>query len=164
MNQATKEIKPGCAATFWYPTHADAAVHPPSWLTFMNGGALPTTNTDGDGLPDDVEQRAKPDPRTSDTDSDKVKDGQKLKIGSNPLVAESSFDVPRTLTGGGTSPSVRISQLRPEQVSTFTITKLSADQPQFPRATPGYVDSAYEFAVDGGFNQADIEVPISGSF
>lgn len=231
---ANKVIQPGTTSTLWYRARAGGPAHTPAWVTFAMNGALPTKDTDGDGLPDDIEQRAKLDPtnkdtdhdgltdfvelgygsnpvkrdsdgdgvrdgmedpdgdnvpsrrevqlKTSpiqadtdadgladgkelarhtkpakpDTDGDGVEDGRETRIGSDPRVAESTFDVTQSANGGTTTASATINELRAKQASTFTMTKLPAGQEQFPKSTPGYVGNGYELAVDGGFNQAKI--------
>lgn len=47
--------------------------------------ALLVFDTDGDGLPDDVEQRLGTDPQAADSDRDGYPDGQELRTGHNPL-------------------------------------------------------------------------------
>ncbi|GAA2310817.1 DUF3289 family protein [Streptomyces kunmingensis] len=231
---ATKEIQPGATSTIWYRAQADGTAHTPAWATFAEDGARPTKDTDGDGLPDDVEQRAKLDPSSKDTDhdglsdfvelgnrsnplkgdsdgdgvrdgmedpdgddvpsrrevrlktslvradsdadglddgkelarhtspaepdtdGDGVDDGRETRIGSDPRVAESAFDVTQSVNGGATTASATLKGVSAEQASTFRITKLPADQKQFPKSTPGYVGNGYEFAVDGGFDEAKI--------
>ena len=44
-----------------------------------------TFDTDGDGLPDDIEKRIGTDPNKKDTDSDGINDNEELKNGTSPL-------------------------------------------------------------------------------
>lgn len=236
---ADKLIEAGSTSTIWYRAQdGKTTAHTPAWATFAKGGARPTKDTDGDGLPDDMEQRAKLDPSSKDTDrdglsdflelgtgssplkadsdgdgvqdssedpdSDKVPnqrevklktsltradtdgdgladgkeltrhtspakpdtdgdgvdDGQETRIGSDPSAEESAFDVTRSANGGATKASATIKGLSPQQVSTFRITKLPADQQQFPKSTPGHVGNGYEFAVDGRFEKAKISFKV----
>ncbi|MFJ8925314.1 DUF3289 family protein [Streptomyces sp. NPDC102364] len=235
---ANKVIEPGTTSTLWYRAKAGGTAHTPAWASFAKDGARPTKDTDGDGLPDDMEQRAKLDPKSKDTDrdgladffelgnrsdplkadsdgdgvrdgkedpdgdkvsnlrevrlktspgradtdadgladgkeltrhtspanpdtdGDGVEDGQETRIGSDPRAAESSFDVTRSADGGATTASATIKGLSPKQVSTFSVTKLPADQQQFPKSTPGYVGNGYEFAVDGEFDAAKISFKV----
>ncbi|WP_217168608.1 hypothetical protein [Streptomyces sp. AC512_CC834] len=53
---ADKLIEPGRTSTLWYRAQdGKTAAHTPAWAPFAMGGARPTQDTDGDGLPDDME-------------------------------------------------------------------------------------------------------------
>ena len=70
-----------------------------------------------------------------------------VEIGSDPLVPNSHFDVTRTASGSSTLVSANIVGLDADQVNSFAIISLPADQSQFPEETPGYIDSGFEFQV-----------------
>lgn len=235
---ANKVIEPGETATLWYSARPDGSAHTPTWANFAKDGASPTKDTDGDGLTDDIEQRAKLDPKAkdtdrdgltdfvelgnrsdalkrdtdsdgvpdgqedpdgdnitnqrelqlktaagnpdtdaddladgkelaqhtdpvkADTDGDGVEDGQEDRIGSDPRTAESAFDVTRTADGGVTEASAAVEGLRPDQVQAVDITKLPADQKQFPKSTPGYLGNGYQLSADGTSGRAKVSFAI----
>ncbi|MGP3776130.1 DUF3289 family protein [Streptomyces sp. SDT5-1] len=87
-----KVIEAGETSTLWYRAQSDGTAHTPSWTTFAKDGARPTKDTDGDGLPDDMEQRAKLDPKQRDTDHDGLTDFVELGNRSDPLKKDSDGD------------------------------------------------------------------------
>lgn len=90
---ADKLIEPGTTSTLWYRAQdGRTAAHTPAWATFAKGGARPAKDTDGDGLPDDMEQRAKLDPSSRDTDRDGLSDFLELGTGSSPSKADGDGD------------------------------------------------------------------------
>lgn len=120
------------------------------------GTSMTNADTDADTLDDGAERDRGTDPLNPDTDGDGVVDGEEVAIGSDPLVAETSFDVTRTITGHPTNPSVSIPDLTAEEVNSFAITRLPADQRQLPEDIPGRLDNGYEFEVSGSFTEAQL--------
>lgn len=118
--------------------------------------SMTNADTDADALDDGAERDRSTDPLNSDTDGDGVADGEEVAIGSDPLVAETSFDVTRTITGHPTNPSVSIADLTAEQVNSFAVTRLPADQRQLPEDIPGRLDNGYEFGISGPFTKAQL--------
>ncbi|MGD6741115.1 hypothetical protein ACOKM3_04625 [Streptomyces sp. BH106] len=64
-----------------------------------------------------------------------MEDGQEARIGFDPRVKESTFDVTRSAEGGATTASATIKGLRSKQVSTFAVTG--------SRPTSGPVDHGF---------------------
>jgi hypothetical protein len=56
------------------------------------GGDLPGADSDGDGVPDDVERAAGTDPNNPDSDGDGVSDADEARAGSDPHKADSDGD------------------------------------------------------------------------
>jgi hypothetical protein len=55
-------------------------------------GDIPGKDTDGDGIPDDVEQGSGTDPTNPDSDGDGISDSDEARAGSNPLKPDSDGD------------------------------------------------------------------------
>jgi hypothetical protein len=76
-----------------------------------------TFDTDGDGLPDDMENRLGTDPNNKDTDSDGYSDATELRMGTNPLdssVKKSNIflsGIDKALIGGKTLEQPKYSEL-----------------------------------------------------
>ncbi|MFI7316877.1 DUF3289 family protein [Streptomyces venezuelae] len=65
----------------------------PTWASFAEHGISPTEDTDGDRLPDDLEVRAKLNPKSADTDGDGLSDFAELGYrSSTPLKADTDGD------------------------------------------------------------------------
>ncbi|KAI4445520.1 hypothetical protein C823_000036 [Eubacterium plexicaudatum ASF492] len=113
-------------------------------------------DTDEDGLTDAEEVNIhRTDPKLADTDQDGVSDGKEVELGTNPLVAESQFTVKLTSEPTNTDtvvPTVEMN-LSGEQVETLCITPIENDT-FFPEDMPGYMGQAYDFHVDGNFQDA----------
>ncbi len=88
-----KLIEAGTTSTLWFRAQdGRTAAYTPRWATFARGGAQPAKDSDGDGLPDDMEQRAKLDPLSPDTDRDGLSDFLELGTGTSPSKADSDGD------------------------------------------------------------------------
>ena len=120
-----------------------------------------TQDSDGDGLTDAEEINTyHTDPLNRDSDSDGADDGWEVINGFDPLVANSTFEV--------TAESEQVSAANPtaadvmlnvpgDAADTLTVERVyPADNPLVRPSLPGYMGSAYDFSVDGTFDQATI--------
>ncbi len=98
----------------------------------------------------------KTNPLKEDTDEDGVNDNKELQLGTNPLVFDEKFHIILHEDFGAVSikPSVEI-ELRGEQVKTLTINWYE-NSSLLPKYMPGYIGEAYDFKVDGEFDEAKI--------
>ena len=126
-------------------------------------GTDPTINdTDRDGLIDKDEIYVyKTDPKKSDTDEDGADDGWEVKNGYNPLLQDQKFEIiseTEPVTEYNlVSASVEV-ELTGEQLETLNVTKVdSVDNPLVSSSVPGYLGSAYDFSVDGQFEEAILQ-------
>lgn len=121
-------------------------------------------DTDNDGLTDyDEINTYHTDPLVYDTDGDGVSDGREIELGTDPLVANSSFKIVQnsTNTDDTVSASVEI-ELSGNQVETLAVE--AVDNPLFfPKNMPGYLGMAYDFSVAGGFGSAVIRFAFDAS-
>ncbi len=121
-------------------------------------------DSDGDNLLDGQEvTKYKTNPIKFDTDGDGASDGKEIEIGTDPLSAQTTFDMNYKAKSSGDSvlPSVNI-KLSGKQVDSLEITKVE-DNSLFPSSMPGYMGSAYEFSVDGSFSTATINFEFDSS-
>ncbi|MFI7006503.1 DUF3289 family protein [Streptomyces sp. NPDC050145] len=89
----TNTLQPGRIETVWYRAEPGAKADTPTWASFAKHGISPTEDTDGDRLPDDLEVRAKLDPKNEDTDGDGLSDFAELGYRfSSPLKADTDGD------------------------------------------------------------------------
>jgi len=124
----------------------------------LNLGSNPAeADSDYDGLNDFEEVNTyKTNPMKKDTDDDAVSDAKEIELGTDPLVAEKSFDVTANATEGeDVKASVTIDGLKGEQVETLAVTPVE-NETLFPKEMPGYIGEAYNFSVDGTFEEATI--------
>lgn len=99
-------------------------------------------DTDTDGLNDYDEVKVyNTDPTKVDTDSDGVSDGKEIEIGTNPLVAESSFNVTATSKDADTVKAFVDIELKGDQVETLSVDKVE-NNTIFPKEIPGYIGGA----------------------
>jgi Mg-chelatase subunit ChlD len=99
-------------------------------------------------------------PKLSDTDGDGSDDGWEVFYGTNPLVAEEKFTQTKT-TGkiDENTPIVASTTitLDGEQVGSLEVTPITMeDEYLLSPIIPGYLGNAYDFSVDGTFENADI--------
>ena len=99
-------------------------------------------------------------PVKADTDGDRVDDNVEVEIGTNPLTADTAFDVTEEVEGNpnvGAVPGVEVLDLKADQVETLEIAPVTAiDNPLLSSTIPGFMGSAYNFEVDGTFENATI--------
>lgn len=226
----TNTLQPGRTETVWYRAEPGAKADTPTWASFAKHGISPTEDTDGDRLPDDLEVRAKLDPKSedtdgdglsdfaelgyrfstplkadtdgdgtkdgaedpdkdglttarelklrttptradtdqdgladarelklrteptkADTDGDGVQDGEETRLNASPRAKNSAFDVTRRADGGATAAEATLKGLRAKQVGGFQVTRLPAEQREFPESTPGYLGNGFQVSapVDG---------------
>lgn len=122
-------------------------------------------DTDEDGLTDQEEVKTYgTDPLNKDTDNDGVSDAKEIELGTDPLTAEQTFAVtavPEEQINDTVEPSVKI-ELSGEQVETLKIERRQ-DQLLFSEDIPGYMGGAYNFSVEGTFNDAVISFSFDNS-
>lgn len=123
---------------------------------FISGTNPVSYDTDNDGLSDGDEINTyNTAPTNSDTDNDGVNDGTEIAMNTDPLVAQSSFDVQYvSQNDSDIRASVNV-ELSSEQVETLSITSIEGD-PMLNENIPGYMGSAYDFNVEGEFASATI--------
>ena len=113
-------------------------------------------DTDQDGLKDGEEVNTYlTDPLNVDTDGDGVFDGTEVRLGTNPLIAEDSFNVKAEASNGGKVKASVNTVLSGEQVESLHIKAIN-NTTLFPEEMPGYIGEAYDFSVDGAFDEATI--------
>ncbi len=94
-------------------------------------------------------------PIMDDTDEDGVSDGKEIELGTDPLVAQSSFDLNVVSeTNDTVSASVQL-ELDGEQVETLSVEPVENDA-LFSDEIPGYLGQAYDFNVEGTFDSATL--------
>ncbi len=112
-------------------------------------------DSDHDGLNDYEEiYQYGTDPLNSDTDGDGAYDGWEVYHGYDPLVADALFDVTETAASEGISTWVEL-QLTGEQITTLSVEEVT-DSIFLDEEVPGYIGSAFDFSVDGSFDEAKI--------
>lgn len=113
-------------------------------------------DSDADDLTDYEEiNQYRTDPNNEDTDGDGVSDGKEIELGTDPLVSQSTFQI-REVAEAEDSVLVSVDiTLSGEQVDSLSIEK-NENTALFPEEIPGYMGAAYDFNVDGDFNNATI--------
>lgn len=123
------------------------------------GTSLTNKDTDGDGLTDGEEvNNHKTNPLKADTDEDGVDDKKEIEIGTDPLNPNEMFSVTAVPTDNverKTTPSVTIENLPSNLVDTLTVSPVE-DENIFSDEIPGYLDSGYNFKINGTFEKARI--------
>lgn len=114
-------------------------------------------DTDGDELEDGEEvYKYKTNPSKIDTDNDGLDDFKEIQLGFNPLVANEKFDITYApkIDNDTVFPSVKIT-LSGEQAQSLSIEQYDNEM-LFPKDMPGYMGMAYDFNVNGSFDEAVI--------
>lgn len=114
-------------------------------------------DTDGDGLTDaDELKKYHTDPNLYDTDGDGARDGKEVELGFDPLTAQDSFAFTLKTDDDtdGTAVSVDIT-LTGEQIESLSVAPVT-NSPLLDESVAGYIAPAYEFHVDGTFDEATI--------
>ncbi|WP_202459470.1 MULTISPECIES: hypothetical protein [unclassified Streptomyces] len=153
----------GCTPAKWLVMRADVRS---GWVP-CGAGTQAEEDTDGDRLPDDLEVRAKLNPKSedtdgdglsdfaelgyrsstplkADTDGDGVQDGEETRLNASPRAKNSAFDVTRRADGGATAAEATLKGLRAKQVGGFQVTGLPAGQREFPESTPGHLGNGFQ--------------------
>ncbi len=115
-------------------------------------------DSDGDGLTDGEENNQyRTDPLVYDTDGDGVSDGDEVhRYGTDPLTAQSAFQVSESCQAEGDTVEAKVEVSLPgPQADTLSVEPVE-DTNFFPEDMPGYMGKAYDFTVDGSFDQATI--------
>lgn len=121
------------------------------------GTSIVEADTDNDGLNDYEEVVTyKTDPLKEDTDGDGVNDGKEIELGTNPLIAETSFSVSAASKEKDTVKVSVETNLSGSQAGTLSVQRYDNDF-YFPENMPGYIGGAYDFHVDGTFDTATIK-------
>lgn len=115
--------------------------------------ALPDSDFDGLSDKDEIEIYLT-DPLNRDTDDDGVSDGKEIKLLTDPLNFDESFEieVKSDNFGDPVIASTKLS-LSGSQVESLVVNRVN-DKRLFPENMPGYMGSAYEFNVAGEFDSA----------
>ncbi len=130
------------------------------------GTSFENEDTDGDGLADGEEvNKYKTNPTKDDTDDDGVDDGTEVKLGTNPLEANKTFDFnfkAEVAENALVTPSVDMSNLTADQVNNINICEVKSGM-LADSNIPGYIDSAYGFNEIGEFGKAVLSFEIDKS-
>lgn len=121
------------------------------------GTNLIIKDTDHDNLNDGEENKYGTNPLVADTDEDGLDDGDEIALGFNPLTPNASFDTYKEgsgiYSGEEVKASVDIKGLSAAQIQTLEV-KPVKHHPFLTPAIPGYMGSAYDFSVEGSFDEA----------
>ena len=135
----------------------------------LSRGTSPTeSDSDGDGLTDREEiNYYLTDPLDPDTDKDGASDGWEIKHNFKPRENNSRF--PLTVTAQAPSKSTPVTagvsaELSGSAASSLTVTPVGASSnPLLSASIPGSLGSAYDFSVEGGLHEAELEFRYDGS-
>lgn len=97
-----------------------------------------------------------------DTDNDGVSDGKEVELGTDPLNAENSFMLQEASKEIDTVKAFVDISLSGGQVETLHIESVEDDN-LFPETMPGYIGKAYNFSVNGLFDEATISFEFDSS-
>ncbi len=101
------------------------------------------------------------DPAKKDTDEDGVSDGEEVRLGTNPLKKEEKFKETAS-EGGNVTENNPVSveakvTVDSSQVGTLEINPVTySDNPLISPSVPGYLGVAYDFSIDGDFEEAEL--------
>ncbi|GHV47126.1 hypothetical protein FACS189499_04070 [Clostridia bacterium] len=134
-------------------------------------------DTDEDGLSDYDEVKIhKSNPAKTDTDDDGLPDNLEIEYGMNPtkpstkddgiLDGNRVFNIVEAFDGKTENniakPTIDI-DLKGSQIESLEIEAVSSDDVFLNPSVPGYVDSAFDFHVDGAFSKATMTFEINNS-
>ena len=94
-------------------------------------------------------------PCCDDTDGDGASDGKETELGTDPLVADKTFNISMESDDEDTVKASVSIGLSGEQIDTLCVEKVESDF-LFPENMPGYIGAAYDFSVEGDFESAII--------
>lgn len=131
-------------------------------------------DTDNDGLNDLKEFELGTKLDDEDSDDDKSNDSLEMKFGTNPLNPDSNgngvldgdekYTVDFQSDEAFETDTVRASvviKLKPEQYESLEVSRLTDTGYELTFNTPGYLGNAYDFSVDGEFDEATIKFEIT---
>ncbi len=125
-------------------------------------GLDPTAkDSDCDALDDNVEiEKHNTDPLNGDTDGDGVSDGDEVLLGTDPLVKQETFnltaDCGEVSEDNPISPSVEV-KTGSSGVGSLEISEVTqGDNPLISSNIAGYLGAAYDFSINGEFDEAII--------
>lgn len=139
-------------------TRAEAATVFHNIFDYKN--MIASLDTDQDELKDIDEPKYKTDPNNPDTDGDGAKDGLEVYYGTDPLKADQDFS--QSLSSGTVSEETPVSarvdiELKGEQLGTLDVSPVGVEENVLLSSNiPGYLGSAYDFEVQGEFDEATI--------
>ena len=124
-------------------------------LSELRRGLNPLSkDTDGDGLSDSKEIELKTNPLVVDTDGDGASDYWEYLNGFNPCEFNKDFNVKVSNTGKILTVGVNI-ELDGKSAESLSVVE-NTDTNVLNRTIPGYIDSAYDFSVNGTFDSAEL--------
>ena len=118
---------------------------------FKYGTKPNAEDTDKDGLSDEEEiNKFKTNPLISDMDTDDVNDALELELGTNPFIADKTFN--RTLTYKDSSrktiPKIIVNNITGKEATSLKIKEIDSNNPLLSMKMPGYIDCGYEVSID----------------
>lgn len=120
-------------------------------------------DTDHDGLNDyDEIYTYKTQPLNKDTDNDGAYDGWETAHGYDPLSFNDSFDVENSTSTDEVTAGVSL-KATGDQVATLAVEEVE-DNPLLDTSLPGYIGAAFDFSIDGAFEEAVISFTFDESY
>ena len=135
----------------------------PNIVELSVGSSLVKPDTDNDGLSDNDEYEIYgTDLNNHDTDSDGASDKEEIDLGYNPLENNETFSITKQSSEQDTVDVSVNMALCGDQVKTLSVRRFESDF-LFPENMPGYICGAYEFNVEGDFDEATIKFVFDSS-
>lgn len=126
-------------------------------------------DSDGDGLNDKEEKKYGTNPNKQDSDDDGLLDKEEIELGSDPLHPDSNgngikdgdekYMIRKDADVQADDAPALDMKLKGEQIKTLHIEKVSDDDIFLNENIPGWLGGAWEFEVEGEFQQARVSFP-----